>query len=60
MVTQVDLYRFTEQGSTDVWTVTSADFELDYNAGSGVETYTPISIDRSEIEQKKDLSLIHI
>lgn len=56
MVTQVDLYRFTEQGSTDVWTVTSADFELDYNAGSGVETYTPISIDRSEIEQKKDLA----
>lgn len=56
MVTQVDLYRFTEQSSSEVWTFTSADFAVTYDMGEGPEEYIPISIDRSDIEQKNDLS----
>lgn len=52
MATQVELYRFTEQGSSDVWTVTSGDAKLTYNS----EDYLPISISRSGTEIKNDLA----
>jgi len=56
VVTQTELYRFTEKDSTTKWTYTSGDESVIYNAGSGNETYTPISISRSDIEQRKELS----
>lgn len=56
MATQTELYRFTEEGSEDVWTYASGDEELTYDAGEGVETYVPTKISRSEIANKNDLS----
>lgn len=52
MVTQTELYRFSEQGSAEVWTFTSGD-ELVTHGG---EDYTPTSIGRSEIESRNELS----
>lgn len=52
MAAQVELYRFTEQGSTDVWTFTSSDKSITYNS----ELYQAISIDRSGTEVKNDLA----
>jgi len=52
VATQVELYRFTEQGSDDIWTVTSADSVQVY----GGERYLPVSIDRSGTEIKNDLA----
>lgn len=56
MATQVELYRFTEQDSSDVWTFTSSDKLVIYNAGAGNEEYLPISINRSGTEIKNDLA----
>lgn len=56
MATQTELYRFTEQGSTDVWTYTSGDDTVTYNAGDGDEDYIPVSIQRSEVESRNELS----
>lgn len=52
MATQVELYRFTEQDSDDVWTYTSSDVRVTYNS----EDYLPISITRSGTEIKNDLA----
>ena len=62
MVTQADLYRFTEQGSSLVWTYTSADEEVVYDAGfaPGAEAYAPTSISRSGIEVKNDMARANI
>lgn len=52
MATQVELYRFTEQDSADVWTFTSSDTRITYNS----EDYLPISITRTGTEIKNDLA----
>jgi uncharacterized phage protein (TIGR02218 family) len=52
VATQVELYRFTEQDSSEVWTYTSADVLITYNS----EEYEPISISRSGTEIKNDLA----
>lgn len=52
MATQVELYRFTEQGSSTVWTFTSSEARVTYNS----EDYLPISIDRTGTEIKNDLA----
>lgn len=52
MATQLELYRFTEQDSSDVWTYTSGDTVVTY----GGEDYLPISITRSGTEIKNDLA----
>lgn len=56
MATQTELYRFTEQGSADVWTYTSGDQVVTYDAGEGDEDYAPVSISRSEVESRNELS----
>lgn len=56
MATQTELYRFTEQGSVQVWAYTSGDEVVTYNAGDGDEDYIPTSIGRSEVESKNELS----
>lgn len=52
MAAQVELYRFTEQDSVDVWTFTSSDARVTYNS----EDYLPISINRTGTEIKNDLA----
>lgn len=56
MATQTELYRFAEQGSAEVWTYTSGDQVVSYNAGSGAEDYEPVSIGRSEVESRNELA----
>lgn len=56
MVTQTELYRFTEQGSTEVWTYTSGDELVTYDAGDGNEDYAPVSIGRSEVESRSEMA----
>lgn len=56
MATQTELYRFTEQGSTDVWTYTSGDDTVTYNAGDGDEDYVPVSIQHSEVDSRNEMS----
>jgi len=52
MVTQTELYRFSEQGSSEVWTFTSGDELVTYMA----EDYVPTSIGRSQIESRNELA----
>lgn len=52
MVTQTELYRFSEQGSSEVWTFTSGDELVTYLG----EDYAPTSIGRSRIESRNELS----
>lgn len=56
MVTQTELYRFSEQDSVEIWAYTSGNEELTY-AG---DTYIPIKISRTEIESKNELSRANI
>lgn len=56
MATQTELYRFTEQGTVEVWTYTSGDEEADYNG----DTYVPTSIGRTEVESKNELARANI
>lgn len=56
MATQTELYRFTEQGSTEVWTYTSGDTEVTYDAGDGDEDYAPVSIARTEVESRSEMA----
>lgn len=53
-----ELYRFTE--GVDVWTITSADSDEVYDAGSGDETYVSTTIGRNEVESKNELSRANI
>lgn len=52
MVTQTELYKFTEQGSSEVWTYTSGDVDITYLS----EDYTVTSISRTDIESRSELS----
>ena len=54
MTVPIDLYRIV-MGS-NVWTITSADTEQTYDAGSGSETYVPTAMGRGGYEQKNELS----
>lgn len=56
MTTVKELYRFVEGDSDFVYTVTSADSEDEYDAGSGVETYVPVALGRDEVESKGEMS----
>lgn len=50
----IDLFRIVS--GSDVWTLTSADQEQSYNAGSGTEIYDPVAVQRSEVVQKNEIS----
>lgn len=52
MATQTELYKFSEQGSADVWLYTSGDEVVEY----GGDEYTPVSIGRSEIETRNEMA----
>lgn len=52
MVSQTELYKFTEQGSSDVWRYTSGDVPVTYLT----EDYEVASISRSDIESRSELS----
>lgn len=52
MVAQTELFKFTEQGTAEVWTYTSGNASVVYLA----ETYTPQAISRSEVESRVELS----
>lgn len=54
MSVSIDLYRIV-YGDL-IWTLTSADTEQVYNAGSGNETYVPVAMGRNGYEQKNELS----
>lgn len=54
MSVPIDLYRIV-YGDL-IWTMTSADTEQVYNAGSGNETYVPVAMGRNGFEQKNELS----
>lgn len=56
MAERVDLYRFTEPAASLIWTLTSADIEYSYDAGDGVETYTPTPMGRGKIEQRQEIT----
>lgn len=60
MATLTELYRFNEQGSDEVWTYTSGDEEITYDAGEGDETYAPISISRTGVETKNEMARANI
>lgn len=50
----IDLFRIVS-GSV-VWTVTSSDKIQSYDAGSGVEAYSPVAMQRGEVVQKNEIS----
>lgn len=56
MATQTELYRFTEQGSAEVWAYTSGDEEVTYSG----DTYVPASLSRTEVESKNELARANI
>lgn len=60
MATRTELYRFNEQNSFSVWNFTSGNEPVDYDAGEGVETYEPVSIQRSTISTKNELAKSNI
>jgi len=47
-----ELYRFVEGNSDFIYTVTSADVEVEYNG----ETYVPVALGRDEVESKGEMS----
>lgn len=60
MVTATELYRFSEQASASVWTFTSGNEIVTYNAGDGNEDYVPASISRTEAEVKNEIAKANI
>lgn len=60
MATATELYRFSEQASASIWTFTSGNEVVTYNAGDGDEDYEPISISRSEAESKNEITKANI
>lgn len=55
MAIKTELFRFTEKDSAQVWTYTSGNEVVSYNAGFGLENYTPIPVGRTEVETRKEL-----
>ncbi len=60
MATKTELYRFSEQNSASVWTYTSGNEVVSYDAGDGVEDYAPTSIARSEAQVKNEIAKANI
>lgn len=60
MATQTELFRFTEQNSSEVWTYASGDELVSYDSGTGLEEYPPSRITRSNIESKSDMARANI
>lgn len=56
MATATELYRFSEQASSSVWTFTSGNEEVTY----GGERYIPTSISRSDAEVKNEIAKANI
>lgn len=56
MATKTELYRFSEQGSSSVWTFTSGNELVTYNA----EDYSPTAISRTEAQVKNEISKANI
>jgi uncharacterized phage protein (TIGR02218 family) len=56
MPTQTELYRISEQGTGTVWTYTSGNEEIVHNA----ETYEPIAVSRTEVQNKIELARANI
>lgn len=54
MTTPIDLFRIVM--GARVWTLTSADTDQFYDAGSGMELYSSISVGRGGNEQKNEIS----
>lgn len=52
MATKTELYRFSEQGSSLIWTFTDGNETVNY----GGEDYVPTSISRSEVEVKNEIA----
>jgi len=60
MATVTELYRFSEQGSASIWTFTSGNEVVTYDAGDGDEDYEPVSITRSEATIKNEIAKANI
>lgn len=60
MATATELYRFSEQASSSIWTFTSGNEEVVYDAGDGDETYEPVSIGRSAVNVKNEMAKSNI
>lgn len=56
MATATELYRFSEQASAKIWTFTSGNQAINYDAGEGVEKYVPASISRTDAEVKNEIA----
>lgn len=60
MATATELYRFSEQASASIWTFTSGNEVVSYDAGDGPEDYEPTSISRSEAQNKNEITKANI
>jgi uncharacterized phage protein (TIGR02218 family) len=60
MATVTELYRFSEQASSSIWTFTSGNEVVTYDAGDGDEDYAPTSISRSEATVKNEIAKANI
>lgn len=60
MATVTELYRFSEQGSAFIWTFTSGNEPVVYDAGDGDETYEPVYIGRNAVTVKNEIAKMNL